>query len=216
MAEEKGPQWAMATPAVLYMVGCACIMLFALLYGLVNPGAIPGVAILFIVCGIATLILGTIELRRGDILLGSIDMVFGGLIFLGVGAVLGSIAWAMTNLAQTPAGTPPEVVGVYAPDLGIAGYLAIGIAVALLLFLPNVGKLSWALFLFFIVLAAAAVTLAAGLLPTPPAAFGDAIMKVSGILFLIFGAFAYYAGTVFITNTVYQAPKLPIGKPLFK
>ncbi len=214
MAEEKGPQWAMATPAVLYMVGCACIMLFALLYGLVNPGAIPGVAILFIVCGIATLILGTIELRRGDILLGSVDMVFGGLIFLGVGAVLGSIAWAMTNLAQTPAGAPAAVVGVYTPDLRIAGYLAIGIAVALLLFLPNVGKLSWALFLFFIVLAAAAVTLAAGLLDG--ANFGDAIMKVSGILFLVFGAFAYYAGTVFITNTVYQAPKLPIGKPLFK
>jgi len=214
MAEEKGPQWAMATPAVLYMVGCACIMLFALLYGLVNPGAIPGVAILFIVCGIATLILGTIELRRGDILLGSIDMVFGGLIFLGVGAVLGSIAWAMTNLAQTPAGAPAAVVGVYTPDLRIAAYLAIGIAVALLLFLPNVGKVSWALFLFFIVLAAAAVTLAAGLLDG--ANFGDAIMKVSGILFLIFGAFAYYAGTVFITNTVYQAPKLPIGKPIFK
>ena len=214
MAEEKGPQWAMATPAVLYMVGCACIMLFALLYGLVNPGAIPGVAILFIVCGIATLILGTIELRRGDILLGSVDMVFGGLIFLGVGAVLGSIAWAMTNLAQTPAGAPAAVVGVYTPDLRIAAYLAIGIAVALLLFLPNVGKLSWALFLFFIVLAAAAVTLAAGLLDG--ANFGDAIMKVSGILFLIFSAFAYYAGTVFITNTVYQAPKLPIGKPLFK
>ena len=214
MAEEKGPQWAMATPAVLYMVGCACIMLFALLYGLVNPGAIPGVAILFIVCGIATLILGTIELRRGDILLGSVDMVFGGLIFLGVGAVLGSIAWAMTNLAQTPAGAPAAVVGVYTPDLRIAAYLAIGIAVALLLFLPNVGKLSWALFLFFIVLAAAAVTLAAGLLDG--ANFGDAIMKVSGILFLIFGVFAYYAGTVFITNTVYQAPKLPLGKPLFK
>ncbi len=214
MAEEKGPQWAMATPAVLYMVGCATLMLFALLYGLVNPGAIPGVAVLFIVCGIATLILGTIELRRGDILLGSVDMVFGGLIFLGVGAVLGSIAWAMTNLAQTPAGAPAAVVGVYTPDLRIAGYLAIGIAVALLLFLPNVGKLSWALFLFFIVLAAAAVTLAAGLLDG--ANFGDAIMKVSGILFLVFGAFAYYAGTVFITNTVYQAPKLPIGKPLFK
>ena len=196
MAEEKGPQWAMATPAVLYMVGCACIMLFALLYGLVNPGAIAGVAILFIVCGIATLILGTIELRRGDILLGSIDMVFGGLIFLGVGTVLASIAWGMTT------------------DLRIAAYLAIGIAVALLLFLPNVGKVSWALFLFFIVLAAAAATLAVGLLDG--ANFGDAIMKVSGILFLIFGAFAYYAGTVFITNTVYQAPKLPIGKPLFK
>ncbi len=108
MAEEKGPQWAMGTPAVLYMVGCATLMLFALLSGLVNPGAVPAVAILFVVCGIATLILGTIELRRGDLLLGSIDMVFGGLIFLGVGSVLGSVAWGMTQLAQTPAGAHPR------------------------------------------------------------------------------------------------------------
>jgi hypothetical protein len=214
MAEEKSPQWAMATPAVLYMVGCATLMLFALLSGLVNPGAVPAVAILFVVCGIATLILGTIELRRGDLLLGSIDMVFGALIFLGVGAVLGSVAWGMIHLAQTPAGAPPPVVAIYTPDLAIAAYLAIGIAIALFLFLPCVGKVSWALFLSFIVLAAAAIVLAIGLLVN--ANFGDAVMWVSGILFLIFGLFAYYAGSVFIVNTVYQAPKLPIGKPCFK
>lgn len=205
MSEAK-TNWAMGTPAVLYMVGCACIMLFALLYGLVNPGAIPLVAVVFIVCGIATLILGKVELARGDILLGSIDMVFGGLIFLGVGVVLATVAWSWANLAAAPA--------ILQPDLRMAAYLSFGIAIALLLFLPNVGKVSWSLFLFFIDLAAFAVVLAIGLLQG--ANFGDPIMKLAGILLLLFGLFAYYAGTVFITNTVYQAPKLPIGGPIIK
>lgn len=211
MSEVKAPQWAMGTPAVLYMVGTACVMLFALLFGLTGPGGLPLVAVVFIACGIATLILGTVELGRGDILLGSIDMVFGGLIFLGVGFVLGTVAWMLANLP--PAGAPPIAGAILAPDLRMAGYLAIGIAIPLLLFLPNVGKVSWVLFLFFIVLAAAAILLALGLITG--ANFGTFPMNVSGILFLLFGLFAYYAGTVFITNTVYQAPKLPIGGPIF-
>ena len=205
MSEAK-TNWAMGTPAVLYMVGCACIMLFALLYGLVNPGAIPLVAVVFIVCGIATLILGKVELARGDILLGSIDMVFGGLIFLGVGVVLATVAWSWANLAAAPA--------ILQPDLKMAACLCWGITICLLLFLPNVGKVSWSLFLFFIVLAAFGVVAGMGL--WSGANFGDPIMKLAGILVLLFGLFAYYAGTVFITNTVYQAPKLPIGGPIFK
>jgi len=213
MAEAK-TNWAMGTPAVLYMVGSACVMLFALLYGLTGPGGLPLVAVVFIACGIATLILGKIELARGDILLGSIDMVFGALIFLGVGLVLGTVAWALSRVAILPAGAPPIAGAILAPDLRMAAYLSFGIAICLLLFLPNVGKVSWALFLFFIILAAFAVVLAIGLLTG--ANFGAPIMKLAGILLLLFGLFAYYAGTVFITNTVYQAPKLPIGGPIFK
>ena len=198
MAEGKGPQWAMATPAVLYMVGTACLMLFALLYGLVSPGGIPLIAVVFMVCGVGTFILGTIELARGDILLGSIDMVFGGLIFFGVGATL--ITAFLAGLGNV--------------DLRMAAYLAFGIAIVLLLFLPNVGKVSWMVFLFFIVLAAAGIVLGMSLLKGVP--FGVGPMNIAAILFLVFGLFAYYAATVFITNTVYRAPKLPIGGPIFK
>jgi len=205
MSEAK-TNWAMGTPAVLYMVGCCCVMLFALLYGLVNPGAIPLVAVVFIVCGIAALILGKIELARGDILLGSIDMVFGALIFMGLGVVLATVAWSWANLAAAPA--------ILQPDLKMAAFLSWGIAIALLLFLPNVGKVSWSLFLFFLVLAVGVVLVGVGL--WSGANFGAPIMKLGGILVLLFGLFAYYAGTVFITNTVYQAPKLPIGGPIIK
>jgi len=206
MAEEKSPPAAMGTPAVLYMVGTACLMLFALLYGLVDPGAIPLIGITFVICAVACLMLGMVELRRGDILLGSIDMVFGALIFGAVGLVLCVVAWSWANLGGAPA--------VLQPDLKMAGWLAVGITVCLLLFLPAVGKVSWALFLFFIVLAAAVAFAAGGFFVG--AAFGAFPNNVAAILFLIFAAFVYYAGTVFIVNTVYQAPKLPIGKPLFK
>jgi len=114
MSEVK-TNWAMGTPAVLYMVGTSCLGVFALLYGLVTPGALPIIAVLLIACGIATMILGTIEFARGDILLGSIDMVFGGLIFLGIGFMLGAASWWLVQTGGLP-------------DLRMAGYIAIGIA----------------------------------------------------------------------------------------
>lgn len=201
MAEEKSPQWAMATPAEIYMVGVVCIGIFALLMGWVTDAAVPLLAVFLIAGGIPTMILGAIELRRGDILLGSINMVFGGLIWFGLGFVFAAATW-FALIAGAPA------------DLRIVGYFAAGISLLFFLFLPNVGKLSWFLFLAFIVLGLGLALLAAGLITET--AFGDFPMNVSGICFLIFAVMVIYLGTAFITNTVYQATKLPIGKPLFK
>jgi succinate-acetate transporter protein len=190
----------MGTPAVLYMVGAACFAVFALLFGLVTPGALPVVAVLLIAGGIATMILGTIELARGDILLGSIDMVFGGLIFLGVGFILGAASWWLTQTGELP-------------DIRAAGYFAAGIALLFFLFLPSVGKVSWSLFLAFVVLGVGIAFLAWGLITGVH--FGMFPMNISGICFLVFGLYTMYAGTVFITNTVHQAPKLGLGGPMF-
>jgi len=200
MSEVK-TNWAMGTPAVLYMVGTSCLGVFALLYGLVTPGALPIIAVLLIACGIATMILGTIEFARGDILLGSIDMVFGGLIFLGIGFMLGAASWWLVQTGGLP-------------DLRMAGYIAIGIALIFFLLLPNVGKVSWSLFTIFIVLGLGIIFLAWGLIGGID--FGVGPMVWSAICFLLFGLYAFYAATVFITNTVYQAPKLGLGGPIFK
>jgi hypothetical protein len=200
MSEVK-PSWAMGTPAVLYMVGAACVAVFALLFGLVTPGALPVVAVLLIAGGIATMILGTIELARGDLLLGSIDMVFGGLIFLGIGFILAISSWWLVQTGDLP-------------DISAAGYFAAGIALLFFLFLPSVGKVAWSLFLFFIVLGIGIALLAYGLIAGMH--FGQPIMQGSAICFLLFGLFVFYAGTAFITNTVYQAPKLGLGGPVFK
>ena len=205
MAEEKSPPAAMGTPAVLYMVGTACLMLYALLAGLVNPGAIPIIGITFVICAVACLMMGAHELRRGDILLGSIDMVFGALIFGAFGLVLCVVAWSWANLGGLPA--------ILQVDMKMAAWLSVGVVLALLLFLPAVGKVAWTLFIFFLVLAVGVAMAAWGFFVGAP--FGVFPNNIAAWLILVFGLFAFYAGTVFIVNTVYQAPKLPIGKPMF-
>ena len=193
MAEDKGPQWAMGTPAVVYLVGVACIGICALLSGWVTPGAVPLVAALLIACGIPTMICGAVELRRGDILFGSINMVFGGLIWFGLGFI-----FAMDTWFQLTAGA--------AADMHVIAFFAWGIALLFVLFIPNVAKASMFVMVAFIVLAVGLVLLGLGLYND--IAFGAGVMYGSGICFLVFGLMLIYAGTVFITNTVYQAPKL--------
>jgi hypothetical protein len=205
MAEEKSPPAAMGTAGVLYMVGTAALMLFALQAGLVNPGAIPIIGITFVICAVACLMVGIHELRRGDILFGSIDMVFGALIFGAFGLVLCVVAWSWANLGGLP--------DILQPDMKMAGWLAVGVSICLVLFLPAVGKVSWVVFLFFLVLAVGVALAAWGFFVGAP--FGVFPNNVSGWLIGVFALFAFYAGTVFIVNTVYQAPKLPIGGPIF-
>ena len=201
MAEEKGPQWAMATPAVVYLVGVACIGICALLVGWVTAGAIPLVAALLIACGIPTMICGAIELRRGDILFGTINMVFGGLIWFGLGFIFLTAYWF--NLTLAGLGAPP------AADLSVVAYFAWGIALLFFLFWFPVAKASKLVLLAFIALAAGFVLMGVDLYDGVPE-FGEAIMTGSGYCFLVFGVLVIYAGTVFIVNTVYQAPKLPL------
>ena len=191
MAEEKGPQWAMATPAVVYLVGVACIGIWALLAGIgdVTPNAIPIIAAILIACGIPTMILGAIELRRGDILFGSINMVFGGLIWFGLGFMF------MT------------VVYFGLPELNVIAFFLFGISLLFVLFLYPVSKASKFVMVAFVVLAVGLALMGADLYDGIPK-FGEGIMAISGYCFLIFGLMVIYAGTVFITNTVCQAPKL--------
>ena len=201
MAEEKGPQWAMGTPAVVYLVGVACIGICALLSGWVTAGAVPLVAALLIACGIPTMICGAIELRRGDILFGSINMVFGGLIWFGLGFIFAAATWF--NLQMAALGAP------VAADLSVVAYFAWGIALLFFCFWFPVAKASKLVLVAFMVLTAGLALIGAGLYDGTPG-FGDTIMTASGYCFLVFGLLLIYAGTVFIVNTVYQAPKLPL------
>ena len=196
MAEEKSPQWAMATPAVVYLVGVACIGICALLAGWVTGNAIPLVAALLIACGIPTMICGAIELRRGDILFGSINMVFGGLIWFGLGFIFYIATWFNLTAA-----------GAAAADLKVVAFFAWGIALLFVCFWYPVSKASKFVMVAFIVLAIGLALLGCGLYDGDPG-FGDGLMYTSGICFLIFGLMLIYAGTVFIVNTVCQAPKL--------
>ena len=207
MAEGK-TNWAMATPAALYIIGASCFGLFALLSGLLGKGldAVPALSVMsswLIAAAVGIFICGIIDLARGDILLGTIFVVFATLIFLGGG-------WSF----QAALGLAPEGLEAVGAGLALSGWIWLAIGIILLLFLPSVGKVSWSLFLFVLVLAVAVLLLAfslmTGVLP------GIGMMVIAGYLILLFGVYTLYVGTVFVFNTVAGAPKLGIGKPIFK
>ncbi len=206
MAEGK-TSWAMGTPAALYIIGASCFGLFALLSGLLGKGldAVPALSVMsswLIAAAVGIFICGIIDLARGDILLGTIFVVFATLIFLGGG-------WSF----QAALALAPDLAAVGA-GLALSGWIWLAIGIILLLFLPSVGRASWTLFLFVFVLAVAVLLLAfslmTGVLP------GIGMMVIAGYLIGLFGLYTLYVGTVFVLNTVAGAPKLGIGKPIFK
>jgi len=207
MAEGK-TNWAMGTPAALYIIGASCFGLFALLSGLLGKGldAVPALSVMsswLIAAAVGIFICGIIDLARGDILLGTIFVVFATLIFLGGGwSFQATLGLAAVSLEAVVAG------------LALSGWIWLGIGIILLLFLPSVGRASWSLFLFVLVLAVAVILLAIGLMTGVLPGMG--VMTISGYLIGLFGLYTLYVGTVFVTNTVAGAPKLGIGKPMFK
>ncbi len=198
MSEVK-TNWAMGAPAALYVIGAACFGLFALLTGLVPGTAIPVMAVWLIAAAVAIFICGIIDLARGDLLLGTMFVVFAALIFLGGGLSFN----ATLALGE----------GMLA-GFALSGWVWLGIGIIVLLFLPSVGRVSWSLFLFVLVLAVAVIMVALGFISGP--VLGTGLMLWAGILIGLFGLYTLYVGTVFVLNTVAGAPKLAIGGPIFK
>ena len=206
MSEGK-TSWAMATPAALYMIGASCFGLFALLSGQVGVGldAVPALSVMtswLLAAAVGIFICGIIDLARGDILLGTIFVVFAALIFLGGG-------WSF----QAALALAPDL-GAVGAGLGLSAFIWLAIGIILLLFLPSVAKVSWSLFLFVLVLAVAVIMLALGLMGGSLP--GQGMHVIAGWLIGLFGLYCLYVGTVFVFNTVAGAPKLGIGKPLSK
>jgi succinate-acetate transporter protein len=207
MSEGK-TNWAMATPAALYMIGASCFGLFALLSGLVGVGldAVPALSVMttwLIAAAVGIFICGIIDLGRGDILLGTIFVVFAALIFLGGGMSFNAA------LALAPTGIPAVAAG-----LALSAWIWLAIGIILLLFLFSVAKVSWSLFLFVLVLAVAVILLAIGLMTGQLP--GQGMHVIAGYLIGLFGLYTLYVGTAFVFNTVSGAPKWGIGKPLSK
>jgi hypothetical protein len=203
----EGKSWAMATPSALYMIGASCFGLFALLSGQMGVGleSVPALSVMtswLLAAAVGIFICGIIDLARGDLLLGTIFVVFAALIFLGGG-------WSF----QAALALAPDLAAVGA-GLALSGFIWLAIGIILFAFLFSVAKVSWSLCLFVAVLCVAvimlAISLMSGVLP------GMGMMVIAGWLIGFFGLYCIYVGTVFVFNTVAGAPKLGIGKPLSK
>jgi hypothetical protein len=199
MAEQRSPI-AMATPTAVLAVGALCVGFWALLTGMVSPAAIPAIAAWCLTVATIVFICGILEMVRGDILLGSTCLILAGLIGMGGGMSFNAIV--------------SQPVEAWPAGLAQSGWVWVAVGVIVFALLPVYGKVSWSLFVFMIELGVILELLAYGLITG--VGLGTGTMVVTGWLLLIFAAYCIYAGTVFITNIVYGAPKLPIGGPIYK
>jgi len=202
MSEVK-TNWAMPTVATLWIVASLCFGLFALLVGLV-PMAGTSVLCAWLIAGsVGLFICAIIEFVRGEIVLGTVTLVFAPLVALGGGMTFTAI------LELAPLG--PEAM---AAGMALSGWVWLAIGILFFLFLPALAKVSWSLFIMMIELGVGIIMIAIGMMTGVP--MGEGLMLIAGYLVIIFAVYAMYAGLVFLTNTVYQAPKLSIGGPIVK
>jgi succinate-acetate transporter protein len=179
-------QWASGGAASLYLVGALHLGIFAFSTGRVPPDSAPLLGFWILGCAVSLLLLAMVELKRGEILFGTIGMVFGGLLGLG-----GAFSFIRTMWSP----------GIAAMD----GWWFLSAAVILFLLLPAVKKASR---IMLGGLAEIGLTLAAlgiGMMGANPF-----LLNLAGWGALVFALFCWYAATAQLLNTVYQKPILPL------
>lgn len=192
MAQEKTPnspqEWASGGTASLYLVGALHLGIFAFATGKVGAESAPLLGFWILGCAIALLMLAMIELRRGEVLFGTIGMVFGGL--LGLGGALSFIRsmW---------------MPGIFPMD----GWWFLSAGVILFLLLPAVSKVSWIMFGGIAEIGIALTILGLGMMGI----FGytQVPLTIAGWLALFFTIFCWYVATAQLVNTVYGKRMLP-------
>ncbi len=182
------PEWASGGPASLYLVGALHIGIFAFATGQVGPESAPLLGLWILGVSVALLMLGMVELRRGQILFGTIGMVFGGLLGLGGGLSFVRSMW---------------MPGIFAID----GWWFLGAGCILLLLLPSIYRVSRIMSGGTAVIGVALIILGLGMMGVfgPP----EEPMRIAGWLALFFAIFSWYGATAILINTVYGRRILP-------
>ena len=182
-------EWASGGMASLYLVGALHVGIFAFATGQVGAESAPLLGFWILGCAIALLMLAMVELRRGEVLFGTIGMVFGGL--LGIGGALSFIRsmW---------------IPGI----LPIDGWWFLSAGIILFLLLPAISKVSWIMFGGITEIGITLTILGLGMMGV----FGspEAPLTIAGWLALLFAIFCWYEATAQLINTVYKKQVLPL------
>ena len=182
-------EWASGGIASLYLVGALHVGIFAFATGQVGTESAPLLGFWILGCAIALLMLAMVDLRRGEVLFGTIGMVFGGL--LGLGGALSFIR------SMWMPGTFP-----------MDGWWFLSAGIILFLLLPSVSKVSWIMFGGITEIGIALTILGLGMIgvfqsPEVP-------LRIAGWLALFFAIFCWYEATAQLVNTVYGKKILPL------
>lgn len=195
----NGNTMASGTPALLIAVYFNCVIGFASILGYIPPNQYVACLVVSILAGFLVFLGGLIELIRGDIIGGTLNMVFG-LFFIMLGGVTNAfVFWG--SLAHV------------AVDVSLANawiYFALGIVLIVLTpcFLYASG-----LFVVLLLCADFGVMFIAlvgfGILPLP-------FLTIAAWLILALGLIALYSAAAIMLNTSMGKMKFPLGGPVIK
>ncbi len=181
-------EWASGGTASLYLVGALHMGIFAFATGQVGAESTPLLGFWILGCAVALLMLAMVDLRRGEVLFGTLGMVFGGL--LGLGGALSFIRsmW---------------IPGI----LPIDGWWFLSAGIILFLLLPAISKVSWIMFGGITEIGITLTILGLGMMGV----FGspEVPLRIAGWLALFFAIFCWYEATAQLVNTVYKKKVLP-------
>jgi len=180
--------WASGGAASLYLVGAIHVGIFANATGRIPPETAPLLGFWILGCSVSLLLLAMVELKRGEILFGTIGMVFGGV--LGLGGALSFIR------------------GMWLPGIAsIDGWWFLSAGIILILLLAVVRKYSWILFGGISVIAVALTML--GIAMIGVVASPAPLFNLAGWLALVFAVFCWYTATAQIMSIAYGRRILP-------
>jgi len=194
MPENNSTKLAMAAPAALYITGCICLGIFALLTDQVPGNSIPVLVVWTTAAGIGIIICGILEIVRNNAMLGVLILVSGTLLAWG-----GGMGFEASRLLP---------VELWEKGLQMCGYIWLGIGITMWLLLIVAAKVSWGLFISQFILGAAALLLAWGLISR--IGFGDGVVNIAGWILLVYAIYSFYTATAFLTNNIYGRKVLPV------
>ena len=199
MSEVK-PTGATAGVVAWAMVAITTFGMCSVFTGWVSPGGIPLLGAWLIALGIGMFVSGLVDLRRGDLLGGTMMMVLASCLNFGTGASFLTTLWAGAN--QVPL------------DGRLNGALIIGVAIFLTLSQFIIARVSRVIFTAVTVLIVGLGLAAGGILGG--VAPGAGAMFAAGILIGIFSLFCFYFAVTAFLNTFLGKPKLSMGSPIIK
>ncbi len=181
--------WAPGGVATLYLVGAIMMGIFAFMTGQVGPDTAPILGVWILGVSVPLLMLGVIDLRRGDLLFGTIGMVFGALVGLSA-----SLAFIITMWIH---GLSP-----------LNGWWLLGTGIIFFLLIPAIQKVSKSMSVMFGVEGVSILSIALGIIGV----FGSSSLPLTfgGCLSLIFGFYCWYAATAQLVNAMYKKAILPL------
>lgn len=187
MPDEKG--WAPGGPATLFILGVLHLGLFFFATSEDQATLAPAIGLWILGISAPLIVLGIIEMRRNEVLLGTMGMVFGGL--LGIGAGLSFVRGLIL---------PGESV--------MDGYWFAGTSIVFFLLIPSMLRVSRLMSLGLVIIGTGLLVLGLSL----AGVFGDATLPltIAGYLALAFSLICYYTAAAQMTNSSYGRKVLPL------